>query len=120
MRLFIFTTFLLFSTFSMGQLKYPVSQKTDTKDNYHGTMIADPYRWLEDDNSEATHQWVVAQNQVTNAYLANIPFRNAIKERLATLWNYPKYGSPSKEGEFYYFFKNKLFQICNIKFLCNI
>jgi prolyl oligopeptidase len=76
------------------------------KDDYHGTSIADPYRWLEDDNSEETHNWVLAQNQVTNSYLSTIPFRNAVKERLAVLWNYPKIGSPRKEGDFYYFFKN--------------
>ncbi len=59
----IFSILFLISQTSIAQLKYPVSQKTDVKDNYHGTWIADPYRWLEDDNSEATHQWVLAQNQ---------------------------------------------------------
>ena len=89
-----------------AQLNYPSTRKADVKDDYHGTSIADPYRWLEDDNSEETHNWVLAQNQVTNSYLSAIPFRNAVKERLAVLWNYPKIGSPRKEGDFYYFFKN--------------
>mgnify|MGYP000645361601 CR=1 FL=1 len=106
MRPLFFALFLLSSQCCFAQLKYPVTQKGDVKDNYHGTLIADPYRWLEDDNSEATHQWVNAQNQVTGSYLAAIPFRNAVKDRLAVLWNYPKIGSPRKEGEFYYFFKN--------------
>lgn len=106
MRPLFFALFVFTSQYCFAQLKYPVTQKVDVKDNYHGAMIADPYRWLEDDNSEATHQWVNAQNQVTGSYLSAIPFRNAVKDRLAILWNYPKIGSPRKEGEFYYFFKN--------------
>jgi prolyl oligopeptidase len=106
MRPLFFTLFVFASQYCFAQLKYPITQKVDVKDDYQGTVIADPYRWLEDDNSEATHQWVNAQNQVTSSYLTAIPFRNAIKDRLAILWNYPKIGSPRKEGEFYYFFKN--------------
>lgn len=85
---------------------YPVTQKTDSVDDYHGVKIADPYRWLEDDHSEATGAWVKQQNAVTNAYLEKIPFREAIKKRLSTLWNYPKTGVPFREGEFYYYYKN--------------
>lgn len=85
---------------------YPVTQKTDSVDDYHGVKIADPYRWLEDDHSEATGAWVKEQNAVTNAYLEKIPFREAIKKRLSTLWNYPKTGVPFREGEFYYYYKN--------------
>lgn len=85
---------------------YPVTQKTDSVDDYHGVKIADPYRWLEDDHSEATGAWVREQNAVTNAYLEKIPFRDAIKKRLSTLWNYPKTGVPFREGEFYYYYKN--------------
>jgi len=106
MRPLFFALFVFTSHYCFAQLKYPVTQKIDVKDDYQGTVIEDPYRWLEDDNSEATHQWVDAQNQVTSSYLTAIPFRNAIKGRLAILWNYPKIGSPRKEGEFYYFFKN--------------
>ena len=106
MRPLFFALLVFASQYCFAQLKYPVTQKVDVKDNYHGTIIEDPYRWLEDDNIEATHQWVNAQNQVTGSYLAAIPFRNAVKDRLAILWNYPKIGSPRKEGEFYYFFKN--------------
>ncbi len=89
-----------------AQIKYPVTKKTDQSDDYFGTKVADPYRWLEDDNSEATKAWVVEQNTVTNAYLHAIPFRDKIKQRLEEMWNYAKYSSPFKEGKYYYFYKN--------------
>jgi prolyl oligopeptidase len=91
---------------SQAQLKYPTTRKVDTVTNYFGSMIADPYRWLEDDNSAETKEWVDAQNKVTFDYLGNIPFRDKVKARLSEMWNYPRIGSPSKEGAFYYFFKN--------------
>ena len=87
-------------------IKYPPTQKIDHVDDYFGTEVADPYRWLEDDRSEETAEWVKAQNVVTEAYLENIPYRSAIEERLTELWNYEKYGVPAKHGERYYFFKN--------------
>lgn len=89
-----------------ASLAYPVTRKVDTVDNYHGQQIADPYRWLEDDHSEETKAWVEAENKVTEGYLSSIPFRSKIKQRLETLWNYPKYGSPFREGKYYYFYKN--------------
>jgi prolyl oligopeptidase len=92
--------------FLTAQMKYPETKKSDVKEDYHGTAVEDPYRWLEDDNSEETKAWVKAQNKVTNDYLSKIPFRDSVKTRLEELWNYPKYSSPFKEGEFYYFFKN--------------
>ena len=85
---------------------YPVTQKVDTVDTYFGTAVADPYRWLEDDNSEETAKWVAAQNEVTTAYLNQIPFRSKIKERLEQIWDYPKYSTPFKEGDNYYYYKN--------------
>lgn len=94
------------SLFATAQLPYPQTRKTDQKDNYHGTTVADPYRWLEDDNSEETKKWVAAQNKVTDQYLASIPFRSRVKQRLEELWNYPKYGSPTRKGDYYYFAKN--------------
>ncbi len=90
-----------------AQLQYPVTKKGDVVDDYHGTKVADPYRWLEDDNSEETKAWVTEQNKVTQDYLSKIPFRDKVKKRLEELWNYPKYSSPFKEGEYYYFFKNE-------------
>jgi len=98
---------LLFVTVTASaQLTYPPTKKVDVSDNYFGTTIADPYRWLEDDNSEETKNWVQQQNAVTSSYLSGIPYRDKVKSRLAVLWNYPKYGSPRKEGSYYYFSKN--------------
>lgn len=91
---------------AMAQVKYPASFRERVVDNYHGTQVEDPYRWLEDDNSERTKQWVTDQNKITFDYLAKIPFRRQVRDRLEKLWNYPKYSSPFKKGEWYYFFKN--------------
>ena len=85
---------------------YPITEKVDTVDTYFGTKVPDPYRWLEDDNSKETEAWVKAQNKVTFSYLDSIPFRNELKERLTTLWNYEKITAPFKEGAYTYFFKN--------------
>jgi prolyl oligopeptidase len=87
-------------------MTYPKTIKGTTTDNYFGTTVADPYRWLEDDRSEETKQWVIAQNKVTQDYLSKIPFRDAIKERLKKLMNYEKYSQPFKEGQYTYFYKN--------------
>lgn len=85
---------------------YTKTQKTDTVDTYFGTDVPDPYRWLEDDRSAETEDWVKRQNQVTYGYLDTIPFRAQLKERLEKLWNYEKIGSPFKEGNYTYFYKN--------------
>jgi prolyl oligopeptidase len=87
-------------------LAYPAAKKVDQTDNYHGTVIADPYRWLEDANSEDTRAWVEAENKVTQAWLAQIPQRAAIKERLTKLWNYERYSVPFKEGGRYFYSRN--------------
>lgn len=87
-------------------LQYPNTLKSEQKDVYFETEIADPYRWLEDDNSEETAQWVKSQNDLTQSYLSKIPFRESLRQRLETIWNYPKIGVPFKEGGRYYFFKN--------------
>lgn len=88
------------------RLDYPVTAKGDVVDNYFGTDVSDPYRWLEDDNSEETKAWVEAQNAVTFGYLETIPFRESIKSRLTQIWDYPKYGLPYKRGDFWYYSKN--------------
>lgn len=85
---------------------YPVTKKVDQVDDYHGTKVSDPYRWLEDNNSSETATWVEEQNKVTQAYLAQIPFREKIKKRLTDLWNYEKFSAPSKIGSHYVFSKN--------------
>lgn len=88
-------------------LVYPETRKDlSVVEDYHGTKISDPYRWLEDDNSEETKDWVLRQNKTTASFLDKIPFRDKIKDRLTKLWDYEKIGSPFKEGDFYYFFKN--------------
>ena len=87
-------------------VNYPETATVDTVTNYFGTDVKDPYRWLEDDRSEETMAWVKTQNKATYGYLDNIPFRNDLKERLTKLWNYEKIGSPFKEGDYTYFYKN--------------
>jgi prolyl oligopeptidase len=87
-------------------IQYPATDKVDQVDEYFGTMVADPYRWLEDDNSDKTAEWVKAQNEVTEAYLAAIPYRDQLRERLTKIWNYPKYGVPYKDSKYYLFYKN--------------
>ena len=87
-------------------MNYPETRKTDQVDEYHGSRVADPYRWLEDDNSPETLSWVNAQNQVTFDYLARIPYRSRLKQRLQELYNYPKYGIPSRSVDYYLWSKN--------------
>ena len=87
-------------------VNYPETPTVDTVTNYFGTDVKDPYRWLEDDRNEETMAWVKTQNKATYGYLDNIPFRNDLKERLTKLWNYEKIGSPFKEGDYTYFYKN--------------
>ncbi|HJR62796.1 MAG TPA: prolyl oligopeptidase family serine peptidase [Gemmatimonadaceae bacterium] len=87
-------------------LRYPVTPTVDQVDNYHGTNIADPYRWLETTDSQETKAWIQAQNELTFGYLGSIQERERIEARLTELWNYPKYGVPFKRGRDYFFFEN--------------
>ncbi len=91
---------------SAAKLTYPTTRKIDQVDDYHGTAVSDPYRWLEDPDSEATQAWVEAQNQVTFGFLKQIHERETIKQRLTQLWDYEKYSQPFKQGERYFYFKN--------------
>ncbi|HMC09837.1 MAG TPA: prolyl oligopeptidase family serine peptidase [Pirellulaceae bacterium] len=88
------------------QLTYPASKKIDHVDAYHGTEVADPYRWLEDLDSDETRQWVEAQNKVTFGWLAQVPAREPIRRRLTELWNYERYGLPHKKGRRYFYTRN--------------
>ena len=106
---------LLIPMVSSGQKKvikdlisvnYPYTSKVGVIDTYFGTQVEDPYRWLEDDRSPDTEAWVRKQNNTTFGYLEQIPFREVIKNRLEELWNYEKLGSPFKEGDYTYFYKN--------------
>lgn len=95
-------------------MTYPETSKQPVVDTYFGTEVTDNYRWLEDDRSEETEDWVKAQNEVTFDYLDKIPYRDQIKERLTTLWNYEKIGSPFKEGGYTYYSKNDGLQNQNV------
>ncbi|KFZ28067.1 prolyl endopeptidase [Pseudidiomarina atlantica] len=94
------------ATMTANQLTYPTTFRGNVTDNYFGTVVADPYRWLEDDRSVDTEAWVQAQNEVTFKYLEQIPYRQQIEERLSSMWNYEKVGAPFKEGDYTYFYKN--------------
>jgi prolyl oligopeptidase len=85
---------------------YPKTRKVDTVDTYFGVQIADPYRWLEDDNSDSTKAWVDAQNALTFDYLSKIPFRDKIKDRLTTIWNFEKRSAPYRRGTRYFYSRN--------------
>jgi prolyl oligopeptidase len=87
-------------------ITYPTTQTVNQVDDYHGTKVADPYRWLEEVDSQETKAWVEAQNQVTFDYLNQIPARSQIKQRLTQLWDYEKFSIPFKEGDRYFYFKN--------------
>jgi len=102
---------------SIKQSEYPQAKKVDTVDTYFGHEVTDPYRWLEDDNSEETALWVDAENKVTHDYLSQIPFREDLEKRLTEIWNYPKYGVPFKKGDNYFFFKNNGIQNQSILYI---
>ena len=101
---------LLFLAFipllASAQWNYPATPKDETVDEYFGTRVPDPYRWLEDDRSEATKNWVTAQNKITFSYLDKIPFRAAWLSRIKELNNYPTISGPFLRGEYIYFYKN--------------
>ena len=87
-------------------LTYPVSKKIDHIDDYFGTKVEDPYRWMEDETSAEVKKWIEAQNELTFDYLEKIPFREKIRQRLTEVYNYPKQSSPRRAGEYYFFSKN--------------
>ncbi len=91
---------------SIEKIVYPETKKVTQVDDYFDTKISDPYRWLENDTAADVKQWVEAENKVTGNYLSKIPFRNAIKKRLTDIWNYERYSSPFRAGEYYFFDKN--------------
>ena len=97
---------ILISCENNPQMNYPETQKKPVIDVFFDQEVVDNYRWLEDDRSEETADWVRAQNDVTFNYLNKIPFREQLKERLTGLWNYEKIGTPFKEGKYTYFYKN--------------
>ena len=106
MKRILITLFWLIPVVLYAQLKYPDTKKENIVDDYNGVKVEDPYRWLEDDNSEQTKAWVQEENKVTFDYLSKIPYRDKIKKRIEEMWNYPKYGAPFQKGDYYYFQKN--------------
>ncbi len=106
MKMVIIFALFAFVVRTHSQLNYPVSKKVEHKDNYLGTEVNDPFRWLEDDKSEETKAWVADQNKVTFGYLNNITSRDKFKSAIEKVFNYPKYSAPNKKGEYYYFYKN--------------
>lgn len=88
------------------EVTYPNTAKGNVEDDYFGTIVKDPFRWLEVDDSSAVKDWVIAQNKVTFGYLEQIPFREKFRARLEEIWNYPKFSAPFREGMQYYFYKN--------------
>lgn len=100
------TDLVMAGTGNESKLAYPPTRKMDLAEDYHGTSVADPYRWLEDDRAPETEAWVKAQNAVTMPFLQAIPAREKIKARLTKLWDYEKYGLPAREGNRYFYSKN--------------
>jgi len=99
------------------KFSYPLTLKDTTIDNYFGIKVADPYRWLENDTSKETAEWVKAQNELTFDYLSKIPYREKIKERLTQIWDYPKITAPFKRGGHVFFFKNDGLQNQNVLYI---
>jgi prolyl oligopeptidase len=89
-----------------AQLRYPAARRDAQVDDYFGTPVADPYRWLEDVDAPETRSWIDAENALTFAYLGAIPQRDAIRRRLTAVWDYPRFGTPFKKHGTYFFFKN--------------
>lgn len=111
-KLSILLVLIIFAACKTEQKREPITvnyaptNKVDTVDTYFGTEVPDPYRWLEDDMSAETEAWVKQQNKVTFGYFDKIPFRENLKKRLESVWNYEKLGSPFKEGDYTYYYKN--------------
>ncbi|MBK6935912.1 MAG: S9 family peptidase [Chitinophagaceae bacterium] len=106
MKKLFFLSIMILPLSMLAQLSYPETKKTDSSTNHHGTIVPDPYRWLENDYSEETKQWVTEQNKVTFGYLDKISYRADWLKRMEEINNYPKYSSPSKKNEYFYFSKN--------------
>lgn len=103
-----------FSTAQTSSITYPQARRSDQVDDYHGVKVADPYRWLEDTDSAETHAWVEAENKITFGYLEQIPYRQAIRDRLTKLWNYERFTTPSQYGGRYFFQHNTGLQQQNV------
>ncbi|MFZ0276451.1 MAG: prolyl oligopeptidase family serine peptidase [Candidatus Sulfotelmatobacter sp.] len=113
----LFSLLSMMTSLSAAQtlpLTYPQARRSDQVDDYHGTKVADPYRWLEDTDSAETHTWVEAENKLTFGYLDQLPYRQAIRDRLTKLWNYERFSTPSQHGGRYFFQHNTGLQQQNV------
>ena len=110
----LFPLMTLFSAAQTSPLIYPQARRSDQVDDYHGTKVADPYRWLEDTDSAETHSWVEAENKLTFGYLEQLPYRQAIRDRLTKLWNYERFTVPGQHGGRYFFEHNDGLQNQNV------
>ncbi len=106
MIVFIAAVVFAFACRKAERVEYPATKTVDQVDDYFGTKVADPYRWLEDDTAEDVMAWVTVQNEVTFGFLETIPFRETIRARLMEIYNYPRYSSPFRAGDYYFFYKN--------------
>src|SRR2546425_10927837 len=101
----------VFSTWALaagdGSIPYPKTRRGEQVDDYHGTKVPDPYRWLEDVDAPETRAWIEAENHLTEAYLTRVPAREPVRRRLTALWNYPRYGTPVHKSGRDFFLKNE-------------
>jgi prolyl oligopeptidase len=104
----------IFSAAQTSPLIYPQARRGDQVDDYHGTKVSDPYRWLEDTDSAETHAWVEAENKLTFGYLEQLPYRQAVRDRLTKLWNYERFTVPGQHGGRYFFEHNDGLQNQNV------
>ena len=100
-----------------SKIVYPETKKVEVVEDYFGTKVADPYRWLEDETSAETKAWIEAQNRVTFGYLDKIPYREKLKARLTELYNYPRISAPFRRGDTYFFTKNDGLQNQNVFYI---
>jgi prolyl oligopeptidase len=112
--LFALLVMTLLSAAQTSPLVYPQARRSDQVDDYHGTKVADAYRWLEDTDSAETKAWVEAEDKLTFSYLEQIPYRQAIHDRLTKLWNYERFSVPGQEGGRYFFQHNNGLQNQNV------
>ncbi len=103
----------------MPKLTYPTTERGPQVDDYHGTQVADPYRWLEDLDGESVRAWVATQNQVSRPFLDSLPSRPGIEQRLTELWNYERRGVPFKKGEHYFWLHNDGLQNQDVLMVAN-
>jgi prolyl oligopeptidase len=117
--LILVCTFFIPAAFAQTKFEYPKAKKVEQVDDYHGTKVSDPYRWMEATETPDVAAWIEAQNKITADYLATIPQRDAIREKLTKLWNYERYSAPFKRGKNYFYSKNDGLQNQNVIYIAD-